>query len=131
VCVCGGFGRPGRAGLSRDSGELRERPGRRRTGRGTGPNPYAKAADPEQPKRKQMGSRKRVDVGGEMLDARGDVVKGAERLDVAVPIRLVDLRDRTLDLRRRPHLLTSPHYLAFHSGGSQARLPELASRLVS
>ncbi|KAJ7861686.1 hypothetical protein B0H14DRAFT_3863326 [Mycena olivaceomarginata] len=41
------------------AGELRERPGRRRTGRGTGPNPYAKAAtgpeerDPEQPKRKR------------------------------------------------------------------------------
>jgi hypothetical protein len=36
-----------------------------------------------------------VDVGGEMLDARSDVVEGAERLDVAVPIRLVDLRDKT------------------------------------
>jgi hypothetical protein len=72
------------------------------------------------------GLRKRVDVGGGMLDARGDDVEGAERLDAAVPIRLVDLRHKHLDLRRRPHLLASPCYLAFHSGGSQARLPELA-----
>jgi hypothetical protein len=34
-----------------------------------------------------VGSRKRVDVGREMLDVKGDVVEGAKRLDVAVLIR--------------------------------------------
>jgi hypothetical protein len=43
VCVRGV--RPSRlSGLSRDSGELRERLGRRRMGCGMGPNLYAKAA---------------------------------------------------------------------------------------
>ncbi|KAJ7799421.1 hypothetical protein B0H14DRAFT_3156459 [Mycena olivaceomarginata] len=122
VCVCaGGSAVPAQRGFRETAGELRERPGRRGTKRGTGPNPYAKAAtgpeerDPEQPykqfstiscqertrrleqpsvsrKRRWVGGlAKRVDVGRGTLDARSDVEGRANGFDVAMPIRLGDL----------------------------------------
>jgi hypothetical protein len=105
MCVCtGGSAVP----AERDFHETAESCGKGRVGggRGTG-RPYAKAAtgpeerDLEQPKRKrkeEMGgwAHENAWMWTEGCWTRDvNVVEGAERIDVAVPIRLVDLRYKT------------------------------------
>ncbi|KAJ7791968.1 hypothetical protein B0H14DRAFT_3890398 [Mycena olivaceomarginata] len=101
VCA-GGSAVPAERGFHEAAGELRESPGRRRMKRGTGPNPYAKAAtgpeeqDPEQPKRKrkeEMGGWARENTsmwaGGRWT--RETTSKAEPTNDVAMQIRLCDL----------------------------------------